>query len=145
MDRIADAVPYPGDRAEGIRPRPQMGDGAEELEGMPFLFQRIGLGIGNAIDEGCFWRGSRWPVPCPARPGLRPRRGARADGKLFDFRLVVRQRGLGDDLDVAEAGAVVQFEEAEARLSIAPRTDPTLNNDILADRFGLAGSGNGDF
>ena len=32
VDRVADAVPHPGDGAEGVGPRPQMGDRPQELE-----------------------------------------------------------------------------------------------------------------
>ena len=145
MDRIADAVPHPGDRAEGVRPRPEMGDGPQELERMAFLLQRIRFGVGDAIDEDVF--GEHFGRLSLARRGadFALDANARADGELFDFRLVVRQRGLGDDLNVAEAGAVVQFDEAEPAFRVPPGADPTLNNDILADRFGLAGSGDGDF
>jgi len=43
----------------------------------------------------------------------------------FDIRLVVGQAAVGDDLDVALARAVVEFEETEAPLRIAGvRTQP---------------------
>ena len=50
VDRPADAVADAGDGAEGVGPRPQVGDGAQELEGVALLLQRIGLRIGPAVD-----------------------------------------------------------------------------------------------
>src|SRR5260370_13891001 len=60
------------------------------------------------------------------------------------FALVVGQRILGEDLDVAEAGAVVQLDEAEAALGIAPGAHPTLQPHLAADGLHLAGLGDAD-
>ena len=55
--------------------------------------------------------------------------------------LVVRQFAGRDDLHVALAGAVVEFDEAEAALGVAAGADPALEADLLADGLGLAGVG----
>ena len=59
-------------------------------------------------------------VACP----LPPRRfhfafdgDAAAGRKMLDFGFVVRQLAVGDDLDIRQAGAVVQFQKAEAALA----------------------------
>ena len=50
MDRRADRVAHAGDRSEGVRPRPQVGDFAQEFEAVPLFLQRIGLRVGRAED-----------------------------------------------------------------------------------------------
>ena len=57
---------------------------------------------------------------------------AAADAEMEDLVLVVGQLAVGDDLNVAEAGAVIDFEEAEAPL-VAAGADPSLELDVLAD------------
>src|SRR5262249_47955490 len=59
--------------------------------------------------------------------------------------LVIWQLLIGNDLHISLAGAVVELEEAEASLGIAPRADPALELDAFADRFDLAGCGHGQF
>ena len=44
-------VAQPGDGAEGVGPRPQVGDGAQKLERVALFLQRIGFGIGLAVDR----------------------------------------------------------------------------------------------
>ena len=51
VDRIADAIPHPGDRAEGVGPRAEMGDGPQELEAVLLLLQRVTVGVGEAVDR----------------------------------------------------------------------------------------------
>ena len=45
--RHGQAIAQPRHRSEGIRPRPKMGDFAQELHGMPFLLKRVGFWIGD--------------------------------------------------------------------------------------------------
>ncbi len=66
-------------------------------------------------------------------------------GEVFDLRFVVRQRAFGHDLEVAEAGAVVEFQEAEAGLRVAAGADPAGERHFLAEMFGASGLGNGEF
>src|SRR5262245_64802240 len=64
--------------------------------------------------------------------------------QVLDDGLVVGQFAGGDDLDVALAGAVVEFEEAEAALGVAAGADPALQRDLAADRLDPARVGDGD-
>ena len=145
VDRVADAVPHPGDGAEGVGARPQMGDRAQELE-------RVAL---SSARDRCPTSAMPWTVtavawtsvacPLPGEAFTRPvTRDAAAGRKALDLRLVVRQAAFGDHLDVAEAGAVVDFQEAEAGLRVAAGADPAVEDHFAADRFGPAGVGNGD-
>ena len=68
-----------------------------------------------------------------------------AGAELLDFALVIGERGLGEDLHVALAGAVVDFEEAEALLGIAAGANPALKENFLADGVFLPCLGDGDF
>jgi len=143
VDRVAHAIPHPGDGPEGIGARPQMGDRAQELERVALLLQGIGLRVGRAVDgdpRGLHFGGLSLagrlldePFDRHAAPGR----------ELLDFRLIVLQARFGDDLDVAEAGAVVQFDEAETRLGIPPGADPALQDHVAADRIGTPGFGDG--
>src|SRR5262249_49233418 len=45
VDRAADTNSHPRHPAEGMRPWPQVGDGAQELEGVAFLLKRVALRI----------------------------------------------------------------------------------------------------
>ena len=137
VDRAADAVPHPGDGAEGVGPRPQVGDGAEELKGMLLLLQRIGFGIGPAVYGdaagldfgGLALAGRRLQQPADA--------DAATGGEPLDFRFVVGQGGLGHHLDVAETRAVVEFDKAEAGLRVAAGAHPALQKGLAADHLGL--------
>ncbi len=51
MDRPTHPVSHAGDGAERIGARPQMGDGAQEFERVPFFLQRIGFRIGAAVHD----------------------------------------------------------------------------------------------
>ncbi len=51
VDRPAHAISHPGNRAESIGPRPQMGDRAQKLERMPFFLQRIAFRVGPAVHD----------------------------------------------------------------------------------------------
>ncbi len=55
-------------------------------------------------------------------------------GQVQDLGLIVRQRRLRDDLDRLEARAVVDLEEREPRLGVAPGAEPALDHDRCADR-----------
>ena len=102
---------------------------------MALLLQRVGLGVGPAVDGDARRPAPRsaWPLAGDALTS--PIDGdAAAGGELLDFGLVVGQLAVGDDLHVAVAGAVVELEKAEAALGIAAGADPALHLDLLADR-----------
>src|SRR5262245_39222088 len=58
--------------------------------------------------------------------------------------LVVRQFAWCDDLHIPLAGAVVEFDEAEAAFGVATCANPTLKANLPADRVRFAGFGNGN-
>src|SRR5262249_16516158 len=132
-----DAVAHPGDGAEGVRPRPQVGDGAQELVGVALLLERVGQRVGLADDGdgvGLDLRG----LPLGGRGAdLAGHAATGADGEAEDVTLVIRELAVGDDRDVAETGAVVELDEAEAALGVAPGAHPAPQPDAPADRLRL--------
>jgi len=143
VNRVADAVAQASHGAEGVRARPKVRDGAQELEGGAFLLDGIGVGIAPAVDDDTgrldFGRlALRGGFQHFAFDG-----DAAADVELFDFAFVVREIRVGDDLNIAEAGAVIEFDEAEAAFGVAAGADPALQANLLADRFLLTSDGDG--
>ena len=66
MDRHAEAVAHARDRAERVRPRPQVRDFAEVLERVLLRLNRIRLGVVDPADDLDARRpGSRRPAPAP--------------------------------------------------------------------------------
>ncbi|KKK62440.1 hypothetical protein LCGC14_3004300 [marine sediment metagenome] len=126
VDRVADTVPHSGNGPESVGARPQVGDGTKKLERMSLLLQRIALDVGQAVDDYLLGL-DLGRLPLAGRLfDQSDHADATAGRELFDFRLVVFQFGVGDDLDIVEAGAVVELDEAEAGLAVAARTNPTL-------------------
>ena len=60
-------------------------------------------------------------------------------GQLFDLTFVIRQVGIGDDLDVRHARTIVQFQETEATLRITSRPNPTLKTNVGSNQAGFSG------
>ena len=58
---------------------------------------------------------------------------ATAGGQGFDILFVIRHFSRRDDLDVALAGAVVDFDETETSFRIPPSPDPALEFSVFAD------------
>ena len=145
VDRVAHAIPHPGDGAERVRARPQMGDRPQELERVALLLQRIRGHVGHAVDRDR--GGLDFGRLALARRRLdQPGDADAATGREpLDFRFVVRQAGFGKYLDVAEAGAVVDFKETEPGLRVAPRADPTLQDHFASNGVGQTSGGNGEF
>ena len=110
----------------------------------PFLLQGIRGRVGHAVDgDG---RGLDLGRLALARRRLHQAGDADAatGREPLDFRFVVRQAGFGEHLDVAEAGAVVDFQEAEAGLRVAAGADPALQDHFAANGFGQTCGGNGE-
>jgi hypothetical protein len=63
--------------------------------------------------------------------------------EMLDFALVVRQLAVGDDLQIVEGGAVVEFQKAEAPLRVAARANPASHARFAANGLGLTGFANG--
>src|SRR5262249_6751008 len=144
MNRQAHLVAHAGDGPKGVGARPQVGDGAQELEGVPLFLELVRLRVGRAVDgDGVGGHLGRLPLGRP-RLDLAGDGAATAGGELVDFRVVVGQGGGGDDLHVALRGAVVDFEEVEAALGVAAGAHPALELDVFADRPDLTSLGDGD-
>src|SRR5262249_24107303 len=119
--------------AEGVGAWPQVGDGPQELEGMPFLLQGIRFGIGPAVDGNALSMDLR-RLPLGGRgTDLADHADAGAGVELLDLRFVVRQLAVRYDLDIAEAGPVVELQKAEAALGVPPRAQPALQQSLLTD------------
>src|SRR6056297_1453686 len=69
---------------------------------------------------------------CRGRLDLAFDHDAATDRQLLDLVGIVRQLARRDDLQIAKATAVVELNEAEARLGIATGTNPAAHLDRLA-------------
>jgi len=112
-------------------------DLTQELERVTLLLQRVG-GIDLADDRERL----RHDLPFLALALRRHQFAADLDRgaglRSADVGGVVRQAGVGDDLDALQAGAVVQLDEGE-RFRIASRAHPTLQQDGVGRRGGVEG------
>src|SRR3954470_18943201 len=102
-----------------------MGDRAQKLVRVPFLLERISLGIRPAV-HGNFRRGDfgrlalalgsfHFAIDTDATTG----------DEFLNLGFVVLKLTIGNDLDVPLAGAVVELDKREATLGVAPRAHPT--------------------
>ncbi len=105
---------------------------------MLLLLQRIGFRIGLTVNLDA--AGRHFGGLSLGRRGfdLAFDRHAAARAGVLDLGFVVGQLRRGDDLQVRQATAVVDLQEAEARLGVAPRADPALHAHLPADGRGLA-------
>ena len=112
MDGKRALAAHAEDRVEGVGARAQMRDRAQELEGVLLLLKRV-FGGGNALH---FYR-VRLQLKGLLGVGRQHQRAAhderRADVLLGDLGVVCELVGLENDLQVFEAAAVVQLDEAE--------------------------------
>ena len=128
------AVADPRHRAERVGPRPQVGHRPQVLERVPLGRDRVVVGVLDPADHLDPIGLDLEPLPLALRldqRALDPHGAVR--GQVEDLGLIVRQRRLGDDLDRVEARAVVDLEEREPGLGVAPGADPALDGDRLAD------------
>ena len=114
LEELVDGVGQPAAHAENgaeeIRPRPQVGDGAQEFVRVPLFLKRIGWRR-RARSVVCWWRAI--PISGPGRgrgPGCP---STDAEAPVVKVRQLVGAGGAGIDhhLDIRQAGAVVQFHE----------------------------------
>jgi hypothetical protein len=63
---------------------------------------------------------------------------------MLDLALVIRKGRFGDDLHVRQRRTIVQFEKAEAPLTVASGADPTLQPHLAAYGRRFARLGNSD-
>src|SRR5207248_488502 len=54
VNRLADLIANAGNSAKGVGPRPQVRDGAQELERVALLLERVFLRIGPAVNGDAF-------------------------------------------------------------------------------------------
>ena len=143
MHGLGHGVADPGDGAEGVGAGPQVGHRAQVFEGVALLGDGVGLGIVDAADDvhdACL----DFPVLALAR---RLRDDAvdlqRAAGAEFDDVVVVVERLVGHDLQVGEAGTVVDGDERKAAARGAPGLHPAADGDFgprILPKDGLDGA-----
>src|SRR3954453_16301554 len=138
MDRPADAISHPGHGSERVGARAKMGPFAKLFNRVPLLLQRIRFWIGPAMNDDL--RGMNLGgLLLPARSlHFSSDSDAAARRKLFHFRFIIRQLRVGNDLDVGEAGAIVQLKKTKTALGISPCANPALEDSSATDRFRLA-------
>ncbi len=135
MHGHGEAVPDPGDRAEGVRSRPQVGDLTQVLERVPLLRDGVALRIVHPPDHDDRVGEELDGLPFALRGGDRAGDGdGAADGQMQDLSVVVAKRCRGHDLEGVEAGPVVNMQKREAGLRIATCPDPALDRRARADR-----------
>ena len=128
MDGEGGCVAHAGDGAEGVGAGAEVSDFAEELQGVAFLLEGVGLRVGQAED---FQTGSFYLVLLAAafrldQITLDADAGAGVQGSDQG---VVRARLFDDYLEVVEGRAVADLEEgncAGGTLGL----DPTLDQDV---------------
>ena len=133
VDGVGQGAAHPGDGADGVGARAQVGLAAQVLEAVAFLGDGIGLGVVH-------------PAQHRHRAGLDLHALALAlgghqlagdsdratRGQLQDLVLVVGQGSGHHRLDGVEAGAVVHGQEGNTRLGIALAAQPAAHADLPA-------------
>src|SRR5690606_405135 len=132
---LGQAVADPGDGAEQVGARAQVGDLAQELERVRLGLDRVGLGVLDPADDldGFGLDLERLALALGGGEGRSEEHRA-ARGQALHLGLVVGQRGRGHDLDRGEAGTVADVDEAQAGLGVAAGADPAADGDFAADR-----------
>ena len=132
MNRKSQFAAGSKDRAEQIRARAQVGDGAQELLRMPLFLERItGLRRADQLNA----RSAQFPFlsRCRGRHQVALDYGG-GPGREMGEILGPRRARIHHDLQVREAGAIVQFEKGKT-LRIAPGANPALDDQRFL-RFG---------
>ena len=143
MDRVSRDRPHPEDRAKGIGPRPEMGDGPQEFKGMALFLQRV-IGGGSSFDldgggvhfTGLFGFRGQNQFPFDAQ---------RSSHVLMDNLLKVLKRiPFRNDLQISLTAAVVEFDERQ-RFGFTQGAHPAAYRKRLpGEGFGV-GIDRGDF
>lgn len=118
---------------------------AKFFERMAFFLQRVGLGIGQTVNDQRSGN-DLGRLAFPLRGfDVTVDRDAAAGGKVFDIRVVIVELRITDNLDIRQAAAIVEFEEAEARFRVTPSADPALQPHLASDSGLLACLGDAEF
>ena len=137
VHRVGEPAAHAENRAEQIRARAQVRNLAEKLQRVAFFLERVGR-IGEADDRHRL--GDHFPLLALALRGheLAADLDRRAGVRVENFRRVVGELGVGDDLDALEAGAVVELDEGEG-LRVAAGADPALEENGVVGAGGVEG------
>ena len=126
MDGEGEPAAHAKDRAEEIRARAQMRDLAQELRRVPLFLERIRVVRG--ADDFDFIGHDFPALSFALRSDQRaPNRNGSPGNQTLNLR-IIRQRVLRDDLEIAQARAIVQLDEGKI-LRITPRPDPALRRE----------------
>ena len=135
MDGHGEAMPDPGNRAEGVGPHPQVRHLPEIFERVPLRRDRVALRVVHPAndDDGLGEQLDRLPLALRGCESAGGGDGA-AGGQTQDLVLVVAKGGRGHHLQGIEAGPIMKMQEGKPGLRIATRTDPTLYRHARAGR-----------
>jgi hypothetical protein len=136
VHRPRGGVAHPQHRAEGVGARPQVGDGAQELERVSLLLQWELLRVGRADQFQA--AGLKFDPLFRAGRGFEFAHDAHACAgvDLPDRLRVTGHAGVNDNLQVRQARAVVEFDERKRLFRVPPGADPAGDVDR---RAGLTG------
>ena len=142
MDGVGGHAPHPEGGGEQVGPGPQVLDGAQVLHAVAFLLEGVLRGGGALHRDG-------GGLDLQGLLGLRREGHGAGDhqGRAHvlggDLLIVVQGVGVHDDLQVFEAGAVVQLDEAEG-FHVPDGAGPAHDGDGLAAQAFAAGKNGGD-
>ena len=139
MDGPCHAAADAEDSAEEIRARAEVGDGAEEFERVTLFLEGVGFVGGAEEGEGS---GLDFPLLSGSLTGDEAALDLQGSARGHSGDVVVAgDARVGDHLNAAEAGTVIQFEERK-RLRVAPCADPSGERDGV--EWARAGEGGFD-
>ncbi len=101
-----------------------MGNRAKKFVRVPLLLQRVRFDICEPVNN--HFRGHNFGGLTFSLRSLyfALNRHAASGRQMLDFGFVVFQLAVGDNLNVALAGAVVQLQKRKAPFAVAPRANP---------------------
>jgi hypothetical protein len=99
-----------------------------------FFLQGVGFGVGTAknLDTGSM-EFNRLPF-CRGGTKLALYPDAAAGSQLFDFRVIVNQVACSNNLQISEAGTIIDLDKGKAA-GISPGANPTGDGNRFAERL----------
>ena len=143
VDGVGRGGAHPEGGGEQVRPGPQVLDGPQELHAVALLLEGIVRGGGALHFDGAGFE-------LQGLLGLRGQyHGAGDDQRRAhvlggDILIIFQGVGVHDHLEIAEAGAVVELDEAE-RLHVPDGTDPAAHGEGLSGKGLAVGVNRRDF